>query len=287
MQYTQYTDVNAFYKATGDILLRHETQNYIPLGNILIGVSGEDITDWRDPADWYMATVSDERGIVLTAIMTPPFNVAICATDNRHDPNAITCLIESMAQNGITIPGVLAEKSLAELFTSMYTARYNLPSRIKMALRMYELTAVNPTVPKAPLRLAQERDMAFLPYWDTSFMHESLDRPFAIKDDPEGYRHIIRKGRTYIMEDKGIPVSTARITRDLHNICVIAAVYTPPYFRKKGYATACVAALSQIALNRGFNKVALTTDLSNPTANSIYQKIGYSPVCDSLEIVFG
>ena len=43
----------------------------ILLGNLIIGVEGKDKTDWRDPINWLMATVSDEGKILLTALMTP------------------------------------------------------------------------------------------------------------------------------------------------------------------------------------------------------------------------
>jgi len=286
MQFTQFTDVHAFHQAVRETLMGHEAQNVIPLGNILIGMDSTDNTGWRDPANFFMATISDQNNIVLTAIKTGDLNLAIYATDNKNDPGAIACLIENMAQLDKTIPGVVAEKSLAEMFAKLYTARHNMASKINMSQRIYELTEVNPKIPKAAVRLAQERDMPFLPFWNEDFMVRALDSPYHVSDDPEVYRYIIRKGRTYIMEDKGIPVSQAKITRDIETVCVIAGVYTPPYFRKKGYATACVAAVSQLALNRGYKKCVLYTDLTNPVSNSIYQKIGYRAICDSLEIGF-
>ena len=57
--------------------------------------------------------------------------------------------------------------------------------------------------------------------------------------------------------------------------------YCPAQFRNRGYATALVAAVTQLQLDRGKRFCALYTDLANPVSNSIYQKIGYSPLCDS------
>jgi len=285
MQYNQYTNVNAFHTDVSNLLMRHEAQNVIPLGNIIIGVEGKDKEGWRDPANWYMATVSDETGIKLVAIMTPPHNITLYATDNQNNPEALRCLCNNMAQNNISTPGVMAEKSLAELFAQLYATSY----KVTMAQRIYELTEVNPQIPTAPLRLATERDLAFVPYWDAGFFSSTVDgqaKPIEISENLEQYRYHIRTGRLYIMEDKGIPVTMAKISRDLENVCVIGYVYTPPYFRKKGYATACVAAVSQIGLDRGFKKCVLYTDLANPTSNSIYQKIGYKPICDSVMIGF-
>ncbi|MCL2572662.1 MAG: GNAT family N-acetyltransferase [Defluviitaleaceae bacterium] len=288
MQFTQYTDVHEFHRATNDILMQHEAQNVIPLGNVLIGVKGEDKTSWRDPANWFMATVSDYSGIRLTAIMTPPMNLTLYATGNQNDPGAIVELIEGMVQTGISIPGVMAEKSLTEMFASIYTGKHNLTHKVVTSQRIYELTQVNPAVAKAGIRLANERDLAYLPYWDSGFLSDCFAEHSGhkVSGDIEEYRYLTRQGRIYIMEEAYIPVTMAKISRELYNVCVIGYVYTPPYFRKKGYATACVAAVSQIGLNQGYKKCVLYTDLSNPTSNSIYQKIGYKPVCDSDIITF-
>src|SRR5206468_2082657 len=60
----------------------------------------------------------------------------------------------------------------------------------------------------------------------------------------------------------------------------INAVYTPPENRRRGYASACVASLSQHLLDSGRRFCFLYTDLTNPTSNNIYQKIGYQRVGD-------
>jgi uncharacterized protein len=66
----------------------------------------------------------------------------------------------------------------------------------------------------------------------------------------------------------------------------VSAVYTPPEQRRKGYATACVAALSRRLLASGYDYCALFTDLANPTSNDIYYQIGYRPVADFDEYRF-
>jgi predicted GNAT family acetyltransferase len=64
-----------------------------------------------------------------------------------------------------------------------------------------------------------------------------------------------------------------------HGAC-IGPVYTPVERRCRGYAPALTAALSQHILDGGKQFVTLFTNLANPTSNSIYMKIGYTPVCD-------
>lgn len=66
----------------------------------------------------------------------------------------------------------------------------------------------------------------------------------------------------------------------------IGPVYTPREFRGQGYASACVAAVSQYLLESGRQFCTLFTDLGNPTSNKIYMNIGYAPVCDADEYKF-
>ncbi|MCI0711936.1 MAG: GNAT family N-acetyltransferase, partial [Chloroflexi bacterium] len=66
----------------------------------------------------------------------------------------------------------------------------------------------------------------------------------------------------------------------------VNAVYTPPEHRRKGYASAVVAALSQHLLDSGRKFCFLYTDLNNLTSNHIYQEIGYKPVVDSSLYLF-
>lgn len=287
MQFKMYTDVHEFYHAVFAVLLRHEAQNMIPLGNVIIGHAGEDKTAWRDTANWLMATVSDASGIRLTALMTPPHNITLYATDNQIDAQAIACLLDGLS--GHEIPGVMSEKTLAEQFAEAYAARNNICVNAFMGQRIYELTRVNPTVKQfGTLRLLEEKDMPFFPYWAEAFNAATVygATEMAIPQDEALYHYRLASKRQYVLEDNGVPVCMAGFTRELPTSIGVAFVYTPPYYRGRGYASSCVALLSQIALNKGFTRCVLYTDLANPTSNSIYQKIGYTPVCDSVMLEF-
>ena len=66
----------------------------------------------------------------------------------------------------------------------------------------------------------------------------------------------------------------------------ISAVYTPPAERRRGYATALVAALGRAQLEVGRRFCLLDTDLANPTSNAVYRRIGYRPVRDDTHWAF-
>lgn len=287
MQFKLYADVHAFYNDTYDVLMRHEAQNMIALGNIIIGHEGKDKTDWRDPVNWIMAVISDANGILLTAIMTPPHNITLYATDNKINPKAINCLIDGLRDH--EIPGVTTEKNLADYFAREYTARKGLTFKTTMSQRIYELKQVNPDIKQfGVVRLLDEKDMYFFPYWSEAFNAASHygKTEMSIPQDAELYHYRLSTKKLYVLEDNGIPVSIAGYTREMHTAIGVTFVYTPPYYRGNGYATSCVAQISQMALDKGFAKCVLYTDLLNPTSNRIYQKIGYTAICDSLMLNF-
>ena len=89
----------------------------------------------------------------------------------------------------------------------------------------------------------------------------------------------------YLWEDEK-PVSMAGRSRPTPNGATVNYVFTPPEHRRKGYASACVAALSQLLLDAGCRYCFLFTDLADPTSNRIYKAIGYEPICDLDEYEF-
>src|SRR5690606_29445470 len=77
----------------------------------------------------------------------------------------------------------------------------------------------------------------------------------------------------YLWEVDGAPVSMAGRNRPTRHGITVSMVYTPPELRGHGYATTCVATLSQRLLDEGYSFCTLFTDLANPTSNRIYQRI--------------
>ena len=73
----------------------------------------------------------------------------------------------------------------------------------------------------------------------------------------------------------------ASSTRPTRNGISVNGVYTPPAKRNHGYATSCVYSVSRLLLERGHSFCALYTDMTNPTSNAIYTRIGYQRIGDS------
>jgi predicted GNAT family acetyltransferase len=141
----------------------------------------------------------------------------------------------------------------------------------------------------APGRLveANEGERALLVDWLDRFhveAHGHSDRPRAERGVQT--RLTSSAGGLYLWID-GEPVCFAGAAGPTPTGIRVGPVYTPPERRRRGYASACVAALSQALLDSGRQRCFLFTDLANPTSNAIYQAIGYRPVCDMAEIELG
>ena len=148
-----------------------------------------------------------------------------------------------------------------------------------MSQRVYVLREVlyEPDV-EGRLRLAGPEDINRVKRWFMSFS-ESVGERIGLTEASKSALERI-KARELFLWDMGIPVSMAMKTRPSRNGISLSAVYTPPRKRKRGYATACVAALSRLLLRSGYQFCSLFADLANPTSNNIYQRIGYRPVAD-------
>jgi predicted GNAT family acetyltransferase len=81
-------------------------------------------------------------------------------------------------------------------------------------------------------------------------------------------------------------VSMATTTSVISGMSRIAPVYTPPEHRGHGYGSAVTADAARWALDHDAEHVLLFTDLANPVSNSIYQRIGFVPVADALDVTF-
>ena len=130
------------------------------------------------------------------------------------------------------------------------------------------------------LREAGAEDHELAHAWLDAFVEEATSG-----DSPEDAAGWLERnaadpdGRLVLWED-GATVSLAACGGATPHGIRIGPVYTPPELRGRGYASALTAELTRQLLAGGRDFCFLFTDLANPTANSIYQRIGYRPVTD-------
>ncbi len=94
----------------------------------------------------------------------------------------------------------------------------------------------------------------------------------------------VEAGQFWLWDDDGA-CSVAAHTAPVGGVTRILAVYTPLAMRGRGYAGACVSALSAGLQDAG-HRCILYTDLANPTSNKLYRRIGYRVAVECLRYRF-
>lgn len=280
LQLQPYTEAAAFLRVARAFLEQQEVVNDLMLG-LAIRLVEEPLAYGSPP---YFAVVTDKGSPLLAALMTPPHNL-ILASAEVNPVEALDRVARHLVAEGWPVPGVISPVSLADGFADRWERLTGAARRVVMDQRVFELRRVNhPCYSPGFLRPATGDDLDLVCNWMVSFQREALP-PGNPPPSPERLARSIAAGHVFLWED-GVPVSMAQQLRPTPHGVSIGAVYTPPEFRRRGYATSCVASLSQRLLDAGFSYCTLFTDLSNPTSNHIYQQIGYRPVCDFRQIAF-
>ena len=261
-------------------LLENEAANNLSLG-VLYRSSKEQAGQSQQHL---FAIVEDKNSIVLVMIKTTLHFILAGNSDNKK---AIDYAVSYLSEQQITLPRVIGPADLASCFAEKWAVRESLSYTINMRQRIYRLDRViEKKRSTGRCRKALPQDLVFLRDWVYDFSKTTIT-PLTPEEARVFAEDGIKSETIYMWEDdQQTPVSIAKKARPTKNGIVISLVYTPPIYRKKGYASACVAALSQQLLDEGYSFCSLYTDLSNPTSNHIYMDIGYQPVADSIVYQF-
>lgn len=201
---------------------------------------------------------------------------------SQTEPEYAKTLSQMLAESDYNFPGVNGPTPAVDAFAESWSQMRLCKSELGTNLRLFELTTVKHP-PKSPgfFRSAKAEDEEVIFQWLNEFHTEAVPHDPKRPDDEiyKDIREATRKEQFFIWEENSAPVCLVGSKRETQTERWIAPVYTPPHLRGRGYASALVAAVSQKIVDSG-KKGMLFTDLSNPTSNSIYQKVGYSAVAD-------
>jgi len=231
----------------------------------------------------YCLVRDESKTIRIVAMMTPPHKLILYSPN--PSPEAYTFLAANLCAANWPIPAVFAENQTAVDFAEIWGRMTDQTLRFGMKQRLFELRKVNPvSYPPGMMRIATETDLDLVKMWSRCFYDECFDGDPRNESDALAER-LVQRESVYFWVHNEVCCMAAR-NRPTLNGESVSYVYTPERNRKKGYATRLVAELSQKILSEGKSFCNLFTDLANPTSNSIYQKIGYKPIADLVDILF-
>jgi predicted GNAT family acetyltransferase len=280
MVYTEHSNAESFLATARASREQNEAANGLMLGICLRLL--------QDPEAYgstpYLATVGSAEGPRLVAVMTPPRKLLL-HSEGEGAPAGLELLADGLLRGNWPVPGVMAAEAAAEAFADIWSDRTGASCRQVMRQRVYELREVaHPTYPPGRFEPATAGKLELVRRWAHAF-HDACIGDGQCQQTVRNADGRLRTGNLFLWVD-GVPRSMAARTRPLLHGESISLVFTPPEHRRKGYATAVVASLSQLILDEGKQFCTLYADLKNPASNSIYRRIGYRGVADVIELEF-
>ena len=231
-----------------------------------------------EPGRYWVASVGDAvRGV---AFQSPP---TFAATITPMPADVVMSLVDEIAQADVSLPGVMGEAATAATFAGQWAERRKAAATPREGQRIYELIELTGgSHASGRLRKATSADRDLIVRWLRGFQSDTGEQGGSDVEALVDAR--LPEGQYQIWED-GEPVSMASSTPVIEGVSRTGAVYTPPERRRRGYAEACVRELSR-QLQANGTRCMLYTQLSNPTSNSIYRRIGYVAIAEVLRYQF-
>ncbi|WP_078597400.1 GNAT family N-acetyltransferase [Evansella clarkii] len=267
-----------------DVLTEKEAENNLPLGLLKRLAKEEENKNAREEGESPLLVLveNESEHIEFIMVQTPPQNLVICGNEE-----AVERAVLWLKENKVDIPGVVGCKPVVEKFANKWKDETECNLQLFMKQKIYKLETLK-EFPRKKGRLcyATEDDIALVTYWTQCFYEEALEPKEKLQAE-EFIMKEIKCNRIFLWRDEnGVPVSMAKRSRESENGVTVSLVYTPDEYKKQGYATTCVAAMSEWLLKEGFKFCSLYTDADNHVSNRVYLKIGYEPIADSVEYRF-
>lgn len=269
----RWAEVASFGARAEPWLLRFEAEH-----TVLLGVLEQlelDASVFGRPL--YLATVEAGGEVVGCAFRTPPFKLSL----TRMPLAGARAVAADVASVYARLPRVGGPEDVVGAFGVTWTRLRGGVAHPGARHRLYRADALVPSARPASgrARPATMDDLELVRTWYVAFEAELS----PLRSNAAIVAQRIRQGWLWLWEDGGRPVSLGGWPARGERWVRIGPIYTPPQLRGRGYATAITAHLTRLALAEGRYAV-LYTDAANPTSNSIYQRIGYRPLQDSVDL---
>ncbi|MGG0120995.1 GNAT family N-acetyltransferase [Bacillus paranthracis] len=267
-----YEEVVNFKEEVTPFLEKNEQEN-----NLILGV----LQMVHQPIFMGIAKQGEEIAVVF--LQTEEKKQIIVATTEIAEEDIVE-LAKKLAEVYPNVPGLIGNKKIVQRLAEEIAVLANKKTTVAMEQGIYELKQVKKKWNGDEVfRELNSDELTLIEQWIYQFC-EDVNLPTTKEEAKQMAHTLITNHRLFGLEVDGKLVSVAAKTRPTKNNITVNFVYTPKEERKKGYASNCVAALSQRMLDEGYKTTTLYTDLANPTSNKIYQEIGYEQIAESVLI---
>lgn len=281
MKIIKHISIEDFLAKSEELLLAKESFH-----NLILGLAYALRDKKMEPSKPLFYSIERDGKIVASALRSNhdrPFIITEMSSE------LIDLLINDLAANRIELAAVVGEEKSATYLKDLWTSLNNLNFKINIHLGVYEcFDVIFPKEIPGKLREATINDEVILKKYITGFCLDCFPDQPIVNENIEKLmnRHLENRSLFILENSKNEIVSMAANTRSTLNGGTVSLVYTPDELRGMGYGSATVALLSDMIMKNGKKFVSLFTDLTNPTSNSIYQKIGYKKIGQNIHFDF-
>ncbi|MGW7542833.1 GNAT family N-acetyltransferase [Streptomyces sp. NPDC054770] len=197
-------------------------------------------------------------------------------------PEQADSLAARLAALGHSLPSAGSDHDTATVFAEAWRRHTGATPELRgTRLCLYRLGTLTPPdpMPAGRGRVLGERDLDQAMFWCGEFAR-AVGEDVSIDAGTWAGTRYADKGYTLWETPDGTPVSVAGLNPLIGGQIQVDVVYTPSHLRGRGYAGAVTAEVSRAALAAGAQDVVLFADLSNPTSNALYQRLGYERLAD-------
>ncbi|GLV61570.1 acetyltransferase [Bacillus mycoides] len=265
-----YEEVLRFKEDVTSFLEKNEQAN-----NLILGV----LQVVQEPI--FMAVAKRGEEVTIVFLQTVERQMIVATSEIAEED--IVELAKELTKVYPDIPGFIGNKKVIKKLAEEIAILEQKKIVVGMEQGVYELKRVKKKWNDGIFRTINSDELPLIEKWIYQFC-EDVKLPTTKEEAKQTAHTLITTNRLFGLEVGGKLVSVAAKTRPTTNNITVNFVYTPKEERKKGYASNCVAALSQRMLDEGYKTTTLYTDLANPTSNKIYQEIGYEEIMESVLI---
>jgi len=237
--------------------------------NVMLGLLGQ-LRSGAGVPGAFLAWVTEGSEPVGVALQTPPWRLLLSAMP----PSAADVLAQQLVATGRarTLPGTAGAPEIAER-AARGLAEGRTPA-LASRQYLYRLDAApHPAPPVAGSAvLAGAEDQDLLLAWTHAFHAELRMGELLTPQDAE---RTLATRDCWLWRVDGEATSFLGLTPPDAGVFRIGPVFTPPQHRGRGYAQALVTHACAYALDRGARAGMLYAEQANPTANALYQRIGF------------
>ncbi|MBN9655174.1 GNAT family N-acetyltransferase [Halobacillus sp. GSS1] len=268
-------DPGKFLERVEPLLMAKESENNLPLGILerLKNSYGKEVC--------HLISFQENGKAAFMSMRTPPHLWIIPSLDH-WDPVHIGTFVHYLLEEGHEVPGVLGERKAVEFFIREWKRLTGQEAELQMEQGIFRLDQLKMIrKQRGHLIEADASHQSLVEKWLEQYGKETGEDHVGGRAK-ELTESLIEDQRLHLWIVDGKAVSMASRARTTKNGATINAVFTPDQYKRNGYASQAVWHLTDKLLKSGYSFCSLYTDLANSTSNSIYKKIGYERIGDSI-----